>query len=128
MKQYTITEHNDNEGETFGYILMLTNNQYKSISNRIDYLSDYDKLSEEGLWGDIGIEDNRLEIEPTSYIKLDVYRINKRNNNSYMDRLGYYQLSEYFNIDNFSYEEDLYKAVNLERVKAEDVDKLFYKN
>lgn len=128
MKQYTITEHNDNEGETFGYILMLTNNQYKSISNRIDYLSDYDKLSEEGLWGDIGIEDNRLEIEPTSYIKLDVYRINKRNNNSYMDRLGYYELSEYFNIDNFSYEEDLYKAVNLERVKAEDVDKLFYKN
>ena len=99
--QYTITEHNDWEGESFSYIMLLTEEQADIIKRQIN----------------VGLEEE-LEIEETSYTQEDVEKINKASENTYMDRIGFYKFREWASLDNW--EEGVgvfYKAVGLERVK-----------
>ncbi len=78
-KQYLIEEQNDNESETFGYLIELP-------SNVAEYIESVFKIICED-WGyDI------MTISPSTLTKSEVELINKYCKNNYMDRLGYYEL------------------------------------
>lgn len=77
MKQYTITEENDWEGETFGYIIDLSEQEYEYIIKNITNC-----LS--------------LSLEETNYTPEQVETINKHSSNSYMPRLDFYEFKKDF--------------------------------
>lgn len=94
MRQYEITEENDNEGETFGYILELTNEQYEVIKTRFE-------------------DDEYVEyctIEPSEYTQEQTDLINKKSRNRYMDRLGWYELEKDLDLEACEYWEFPYKG------------------
>ena len=98
MKQVTITERNQWEGETFSYILNLDDKTILECKN--------------------GLKDNsnvKIE-EDTNYTKEQVKELNNKSNNSYMDR---YQFVE-FEKPNYGfkwYDDVVYKAVGFKRVR-----------
>lgn len=74
-KQYTITEENDWEGETFGYIMDLTDDEVALITKGLT-------------------ESEFHSIEQSSHTPEDVALVNKHSDNSYMPRLGFYEFKE----------------------------------
>lgn len=74
-KQYTITEYNDWEGETFGYIMDLTDDEVALITKGL-------------------AESEFHSIEPSSHTPEDVALVKKHDTNGYMDRLGFYEFKE----------------------------------
>lgn len=70
-KQYTITEENDWEGETFGYIMDLTDDEVALITNGL-------------------AESEFHSIEPSNYTPEQAALVNKHDTNGYMPRLGFY--------------------------------------
>lgn len=104
MKQYEITEDNDWEGETFGYILTLTDEQFEKIKTGFEIINEdegYDKVT----------------IEPCDYSQEQIDLINKKSRNRYMDRVNYYELNENeFNLDSFEYSDFPYKGNGMKRL------------
>lgn len=98
MKQYEITEENDWEGETFGYIVMLTEKQAKQIEQRFEEINDGEEI---------------LSIEESNYDQKTVDLINKKSKNSYMNRLGFYTLNPTVDLTNFDYNDFPYKGNGL---------------
>jgi hypothetical protein len=98
--QITITEENDNEGETFGYILELSPELVEKFK---EGLADWDEL--------VTIEEN------TSYTKEDVEYINKHSSNNYMDRIGFYEFNGFPKFDFDFYENIVYKGVGFKHIK-----------
>lgn len=96
MKQYTITEYNDWEGETFGYILMLTDSEYDIIAKAFE-------------------DSESFEIKPSEYTYEQVDMINKHSSNSYMSRLQFVRLSDDVNLSEID-EETFYKRNNLDLI------------
>ncbi len=98
MKQVTITERNQWEGETFSYILNLNDETILEFKN--------------------GLKDNfNVKIEEnTTYTKELVKELNNKSNNGYMDR---YQFVEFEkpNYDFKWYDDVIYKAVGFKRVR-----------
>jgi hypothetical protein len=92
-KQYTITEENYNEGETFWYIVYLTNEEYNEYLNLLS------------------TEDCCLTyiIEESNYTLKEITMINKHSDNTYMERLSIRKVS---NI------EEPYKWAGLKRVNT----------
>ena len=92
-KQYTITEENDYEGETFWYIVYLTDEEFN------EYLSLFS--TEENEWV--------YTIEESNYTVWEITMINKHSDNTYMERLSIRKVS---NI------EEPYKWAGLKRVNT----------
>jgi len=82
MKQFTITEKNDWEGETFNYVLMLTDEEVETIQSKFAQYEDE-------------FEDDAFEINETSYSIDDIQKMNQVNKNSYMKFIGFYKLKSY---------------------------------
>ena len=101
MRQYEITEENDWEGETFGYILNLTDEQYQIIKSRFEEDDDFECCS----------------IEPSNYTLEDVKLVNKKSKNGYMDRLCFYKLKEDLDLVNCEYGDFPYKGNGMTKIK-----------
>lgn len=97
MKQYTITEENEWEGETFGYILDLDTEILAKIEKGFEAIN-----------MDYGVE--ILRIEESNYTEQDVQKINNASSNTYMDRLNFYRLQENLDLNNFEYDQFPYKG------------------
>lgn len=98
MKQITITERNDWEGETFSYILNLNDEEILDFKN--------------------GLKNNsnvKIE-EDTNFTKDQIKELNNKSSNNYMWR---YQFVEFKkpNYDFNWYEDIVYKAVGFTRIK-----------
>ncbi len=89
MKQYTITEYNDNEDEYYSYIMNLSERQYQTIHNKIDK----DCL------------DEYFSIMESEYTDKDVETINE---NSYMERINFYKFRDEDCIYNWNHIEDVF--------------------
>jgi hypothetical protein len=117
MKQFTVTERNDNEGEVWGYILYIDSDKEAIIKDR------FDKKIE----SDIEFCESHWSLEETKYTDEQVELINKHCDNSYLPRLGYYLLSSKVTnlmlnpdeVENLSFEDIFYKARFLEKYKNE---------
>lgn len=99
--QVTITEINEWEGETFSYIL--------------DVNEDILSQLKEGLKSSdvVTIEEN------TTFTTDDVDNTNSTSSNSYMDRIGFYEIrnTDFKKFDDFEFYEDLiYKGVGLKKI------------
>ena len=98
MKQVTITERNQWEGETFSYILNLDDETILEFKN--------------------GLKDSpnvKIE-EDTNYTKEQVKELNNRSNNSYMSRFQFVEF-EKPNYDFKWYDDVVYKAVGFKWVR-----------
>lgn len=97
MIQIRVIEHNDWEGETFSYVLQLSQEQ-----------AEYIQKSVEDYWGEF------WEVEMnTNYTSEQVELLNKHNDNGYMDYINFYTIPDGAQID-----EDLfYKGAGLNKVK-----------
>ena len=73
LKQYTITHNCDWEGEEYGFIMMLTDEQYIIINAAI-----------------IESDSEEFEIEQTNYSPKEVKIVQKHDKNSYMASLAFY--------------------------------------
>lgn len=85
--QYVIEENNEHEGETFGYIMELTDAEYALINQYILTEEQQTKRYEE----DEEYFDNSFTISQCNYDDKEVKTINKHNGHSYMPRLAYYE-------------------------------------
>lgn len=75
--QYTVTEKNSWENETFNYVLMLTSEEAGII---------YDKIEKLG--------EGTLSISKTDYTPREIFRMNNASGNSYMSFIWTYELKE----------------------------------
>ena len=96
--QITITDHNDWEGEDFSFILEIDENLAHQIERQ---------------------ESSEMEVELNTEWQLgDEKRINKRSQNGYMDRIGFYEIKPSIiivpGID--FYETIFYKGCGLNRI------------
>ena len=98
MKQVTITERNEWEGETFSYILNLDD---ETILEFKKGLKDHSNVK---------IEEN------TNYTKELVEYLNNGSNNNYMDRFQFVEF-EKPNYDFKWYDDVVYKAIGFKRVR-----------
>lgn len=98
MRQYTITENNDWEGEIWGYIINLTEDQYELLNS---------KMSED--------ENMPLSIEPTDHTEEFVEKVNKHSYNIYMDSLSFMKFKSNFDFN------------ILKNLKGEEFWNCFYK-
>ncbi len=99
--QVTVTENNDNEGESFSYIFNDANDSF--VSNLMTILS-------------AEIEEGFIEIEEnTDYTEDLVKKLNKASKNTYMDRFGFYKIPV-VSVESDIYSEVFYKAVGLDKI------------
>ena len=101
MKQYEIEERNDWEGETFSYIVELTEEQF----NKIQKLFEGDEFEEV------------CSISECDYTKEQVDLINDKSSNSYMDRIAFYKLDPETDLENSEYNDFPYKGNGLIRIR-----------
>jgi len=72
--QITVTEENDWEGETFSYVMEVTEQMADAIEEFVK-------------------PDESMKFERnTTYTKESIAEINKHSNNSYLQRIGFYEL------------------------------------
>lgn len=102
--QYTVTEDNNWEGETYRYIIEVTQAQSNIIQQKCELLG-------EGC----------LTIKQTSYNANDVNRLNEVHRNGYMDYIGFYKIN-YGMINKWKEYGDLfYKGKGLTLLKDGDL-------
>lgn len=102
-KQYTITEYNDWEGESFGYIMLLTTEEAEKIEKKAKEIFEDEEV---------------ITIEETDYTEKDVEKINRVSSNSYMNRLGFYEFKSDKVLDEWNEHGDLfYKGNGLSEIK-----------
>jgi len=102
--QYTITEENDWEGETWRYIVRLAPEDYKILKKLIDQQ-----------------EEARYSIEKTAYTWSTVEQLNKLATTDYMDAIGFYSFKvgrPYFDTQE-RVNSVFYKAGGLTRIEYE---------
>ena len=100
QKQFTVKEVNDSEGETFNYILLITDELAKIISEKAEELGE-----------------DSLTISETNYTDEDIIKMNKASNNTYMDFIAPYRLNE-TSLDNWEeFGDCFYKGVGLTKLK-----------
>lgn len=106
-KLYEIKEYNNNEGETFGYIILLSDEEFEKINKFI--AKKYE------------VYDESFSIKECTLSSFAEYLlINRYSDNSYMDRLTTCELSERLNIDDL-YEGFLYKMNGLTEIHPKDI-------
>ena len=76
-KQYTVKENNDHEGETFNYVLDLTEDEAKIIAEKCEKLGD-----------------ESLSIKETNYTEEQINEIDNLSNNEYMAFIRKYELED----------------------------------
>lgn len=109
LLQFTVTEGNEWEGETYGYIIFITQNQADFIQDKINQF-------------DIG---HYLDIKQTNYSLYDVSVINKHSSNSYMSRLAFYEFFEEETLNNWKEQDDVfYKGTGLK--VTNDGEQIYY--
>jgi hypothetical protein len=97
--QYTITENNEWEGETFNYVIDLTEDDVDKIQQKIEHF-----------------EIDSLTIRKTDFTVEQIRTILDMSRNSYMDFIGKYELLDGI-LDNWTNEEDVfYKANGLKKI------------
>lgn len=97
--QYTITENNEWEGETFNYVIDLTEDDVDKIRQKIEHF-----------------EIDSLTIRKTDFTVEQIRTILGMSGNSYMDFIGKYELLDGI-LDNWTNEGDVfYKANGLKKI------------
>lgn len=102
LRTVIVTDHNDQEGEDFSFVLELSENQIKSIQEEIDNM-DEPYLS---MIVDADISDETIEI------------MEKTSSNGYMSRIARYELPkdfEYPDEDETWYDDVFYKGIGLDK-------------
>jgi len=96
--QVTVTDHNEWEGESFSFVLEIDSN----LAARIQ-AQEFDLMTIE---------------YPTGYTQSDIDQINSNSDNSYMDRIGFYEIKKSINInDGIDFYEDVfYKGAGLIKI------------
>ena len=98
-KQYTVTEENDHEGETFNYVLELTEREAAVIEMKCK------------MYGD-----ETLSISETNYTQEDINKIDDLSNNSYMSFIAKYELDNDALGDWEEYGDCFYKGCGLTKI------------
>ena len=98
MKQITVTERNDWEGETFSYILNIDDDILSKIKKGLKKIPN------------VKIE------EDTTYTKESIKKLNKSSSNSYMDRYQFCELKTLPTGKFDWYDDVFYKAVGLKTI------------
>lgn len=101
MNQYTITEVNDWEGETFGYIVNITEDTFQRVSDILQEISDSGEAE--------------VSIASSSYTPEQVELVNNHSSNTYMERLGFYEITN--SLTSTDYSNFPYKGNGLKRVR-----------
>ena len=97
--QITVTDHNDWEGEDFSFILEVDEDLAEQISRQ---------------------ESSKMEVQLNTQYQLgEISEINKRSNNGYMQRIGFYEFKDGIVItpDTYFYDEIFYKGCGLTKLK-----------
>lgn len=116
MAQFTITECNQHECETFRYVMDLTQEQYQLIEQSFKQYPD-----------------SNMSIDKTSYSKDDIVALNRVIRNSYMPHIAVYEFREPLEQlirenDEYVDMDDDYDAEERESFKQRFlVDEVFYK-
>ena len=98
-KQYKVKENNDHEGETFNYVLDLTEEEAKIIAEKCEKLGD-----------------ESLSISENNYTQEQIDEINNLSNNSYMPFIARYEL-ENGALENWEeYGDCFYKGTGLTQI------------
>lgn len=84
MKQYEIKENNPWDGETSSYLVDLDEDTFNKINTLFN----------------TGDHEDTCNIKESNYSKEDIESINKKSNNIYVDRIGYYKLEDDLNFAN----------------------------
>jgi len=100
-KQFTVTERNDWEGETFNYVLNLTEKEAKEVAEKCEQFGD-----------------GSLSISETNYTDIDIEKMNKASSNCYMDFIAKYELKEHALKNWKEFGDCFYKGVGLEKNKT----------
>lgn len=104
-KQYTITENNEWELETFSYVMNLTEDEATMIKTKIESIEQCSEC---------------LSISQSELSENDLSLINRYFRNSYMDRIGFYEFESGDTLKNWKeFGQLFYKGVGLKRVKYE---------
>lgn len=103
-KQYVITEKNQWEGETFKYVLYLSDDEVKLIEQ---------KMEEYGR--------GALSIEPSDFDDGQIRDLNKLSDNCYMDFIAAYKLEDSALADWKNFGDCFYKGVGL--IKLRELEK-----
>lgn len=103
-KQYSIIEENDWEGETFEYVVMLTDEEAQIIEAK--FKSD-----------DFYTSSFTIQEFEEPYTSKDVKLINKHSENTYMPRIGFYVFVNEDSLTNWNEKSSLfYKGTGLKQV------------
>lgn len=100
-KQFTVKEENQWEGETFNYVLMLTEDELDCIKTKIE---------------DLG--EGNLTIKSSSWSCDDVFKMNRMSSNCYMAFIGFYELKDGALERWIEFGDCFYKGVGLQRVDS----------
>ncbi len=100
-----VTDHNENEGEDFNFILDLTDSQIEKVEQ---YLSNLDVYYQE-----IYTLQKNTKLTPEL-----VEELNNNSSNSYMDLYGYYKIPDHWWDDESMWDDEnlFYKGGGLERL------------
>lgn len=97
-KQFTVKERNDWEGETFNYVIDITEDEAKEVA---------DKCKQFG--------DGSLSIKQTDYTNEDIKKMNEDSSNCYMDFIARYELKLNALKNWTEFGDCFYKGVGLEK-------------
>lgn len=100
-KQYTVKERNEWEGETFNYVLLLTEDELKIVTEKCEKFGD-----------------GSLSVKETNHSDEDIKKMNDASDNSYMSFISAYKLKPgaLENWDEFG--DCFYKGNGLEKLKT----------
>lgn len=105
-KQYTITERNNHEGETFKYVVDLTDEEFETTKSKCQKFGN-----------------NTLSIEITNHIVESIAELNSQVDNGYMNFIAAYELKDGA-LENWEeFGDCFYKGVGLDKkvIEVQDV-------
>lgn len=100
-KKYLIDERNEWSGEKFGYVVCLTDDEYRSFKARLKMLSNFKKMDALGRWEDDGINAEDLTIKPFDLTDKEVELINEYSSNRHSKRIRFFEFSKPQPIEKF---------------------------
>lgn len=103
MQQITVKEINDWEGETFNYVLYVTEDQKELIKLKCE------------MYGD-----DTLSVQETNYTGEEFKSLDEASGNTYMDYIAFYRLNENALEGWKEFGGCFYKGVGLEKIKSPD--------
>lgn len=99
LKQITVTENNNWEGETFNYVLLVTEEQESIIREKANKYGD-----------------GTLQVKETNYTEDDIKKMNSASSNSYMKFIDFYKIEKDALEKWSSFGDCFYKGLGLERL------------